>query len=81
MNELQAIEKAVVNAVAKDTKEEQEVQPFEFLPKPVVKKDSRTDAQRRYEKPTLDISLPHVCLLSLQPSKLITVKHHILLST
>jgi hypothetical protein len=38
-----------------------------------VKKDVKVDAHRRGEKPTLDISLPHVCLLSLYPSNLITV--------
>lgn len=71
IKELQALEKH-------DSKDREEpelaAQPFLCLRKPVVRKDPRTDAQRRYEKPTLDISLPHVrCLLSLHPSKLITV--------
>lgn len=40
-----------------------------FIQRPIVKKDTQTDAQRRYEKPTLDISLTHVSLLSYCPSK------------
>lgn len=35
-----------------------------ILQRPVVKKDVRTETQRRFEKPTLDISLPHVCSMS-----------------
>lgn len=51
------------------------LQPFRrFIHRAVVKKDVQMDAQQHYEKPTLDISLPHVCLLSVQPSTLITVK-------
>lgn len=31
-----------------------------ILRRPIVKKDVQDEAQRRCEKPTLDISLPHV---------------------
>jgi hypothetical protein len=34
-----------------------------IIRRPIVKKDAKNDAQRRYEKPTLDISLTHVSLL------------------
>lgn len=61
---------------ADDTESSDATKPFaRFLRKPSVKKDAQLEAQRRYEKPTLDISLPHVCLLSLSATlKLITVK-------
>lgn len=46
-----------------------------FLRRPVLKKDVQQNARQLiFEKPTLDISLPHVCLLSVQASNLTTVK-------
>lgn len=46
-----------------------------FMEKAVLKKDPKKESKQRYEKPTLDISLPHVCLLSVQASQsLITDK-------
>lgn len=63
VKELQALE----NDDTKDNEEDSKAfQPLNFLHKPVVKKNHQ--AQRRYEKPTLDISLPHVCLLSISPA-------------
>ena len=61
-HELKSIEKeTAVTEIGDETK-----QPYcAILHRPIVKKDVQTDAQWHYEKPTLDISLPHVCLLSL----------------
>jgi hypothetical protein len=41
-----------------------------IIQRPIVKKDAVAEAQRRYEKPTLDISLTHVSLLSYCPRKI-----------
>jgi hypothetical protein len=48
-----------------------------IIQRPIVKKDAKSDTQRRYEKPTLDISLTHVSLLFYCPLKLIAVQHRI----
>lgn len=80
INELQLIEREASKDIElTDTSDA----PFRrFIHRAVVRKDVQTDTQQHYEKPTLDISLPYVCLLSSQPSTLITVKisHFSLLS-
>lgn len=62
---------ADVNEFSKNMKKleiSEAAKPYErIMQRPIIKKDAQADAQRRYEKPTLDISLTHVSLLSYCP--------------
>lgn len=71
LNELQKMEKEESAGSEETDSSESTKQFFRFMKKVVLKKDSRNDTKQRYEKPTLDISLPHVCSLSVQPSKVV----------
>lgn len=65
IKELKLMDKEALNDI-EPCDSSDSLQPFHrFIQKAVVKKNVQMDTQQHYEKPTLDISLPHVCLLSL----------------
>lgn len=62
INELELMEREASKDI--ELTDTSDVQFRRFIHRAVVKKDVLTDTQQHYEKPTLDISLPYVCLLS-----------------
>jgi hypothetical protein len=63
--ELKALDKEAAREMETDSETSETKFYRQILRRPVIKKDQQIEAQRHFEKPTLDISLTHVRLLTM----------------